>query len=145
MLAEEQLSEETKVSNSVVPTAPDRQTNPYLEHTQFQRCVSDMAWPTIRAYVRPHPTAQLQYLQDAVKSTMLVYQHRVSSTSRWARIRVMQEHLNHIPPSPLQPYQGFNNHHSSVIVSIFTFFYQVTTGGMPQPATLNMNHYQALS
>jgi hypothetical protein len=141
LAAEEMVINEEKAANTVVPSAPDRQTNPYLEHTQFQRCVAGMPWSTIQEYTRPTVTAQLGFLQDVVRSTMLVYQHRVSMTSRWARIRVMQEHLQHIPTTPLLPYQGFDNHHSTTIVSIFTFFYQVFNNNVPTPPTFNVTAY----
>jgi hypothetical protein len=56
LLVEEKLQEEIKAARYVVPTVPTCQINPYLEHTQFQRCVLDMAWLTIREYVRPSPS-----------------------------------------------------------------------------------------
>jgi hypothetical protein len=76
---------------------------------------------------------ELHFLASTVKSTVLVYQHIVASTARWARIQVMQEHPNDIPLKPLIYYQGFNNAHSNAVVKVFLYFYCIYTEAVPQP------------
>ena len=140
--AEAAIDEEKRTQYNAIPTLDERQTNPYLEHTQFQRCVAGISWAAAGEYTTPRSTAQLKYLQDTVKSTTLVYQHTVSNTSRWARIRVMQENTQHVPVTPLFHYQAFDLRHSSTLVKIFTFFYQISIGGLQRPSTLRITSTQ---
>ena len=120
----------------------ERQTNLYLEHTQFQKCVVGLSWVAAGTYTSPNSTSRLKYVQDSVKSMTLVYQHTVSITSRWARIRVMQENLQHVPVTPLFHYQAFDIRHSNTIVKIFTFFYQIYLGGLKRPRTFSITTSQ---
>ena len=140
--AEVTIDKEIKTQSNAVPVVDERQTNPYLEHTQFQKCLADISWEVVGNYTTPLRTPQLRYLQDTVKSTTLVYQHTVSTTSRWARIRVMQENAHHVPVSPLFHYQAFDIRHSSTLVKIFTFFYQIWVGGLQRPPTLQITTTQ---
>ena len=130
-----------------VPTPTKRQTNPYLEHTRFQTIVRGMAWQEIRQYTQSagNDEAALRYLEATVKSMVLVYQHTVAATSRWARIRVMQEDWQVIPRTPLFHYQGFDLRHSLPLVKVFIFFYRVCVLGAAQPHTLHMTHTQQIA
>jgi hypothetical protein len=134
--AEREALEDKKKRHATVHSAGDRQTNPYLEHTQFQKCIEGMAWEDVHQYTKPATEPMLKYVEDAVKSMVLVYQHTVAETSRWARIRIMQEHYNHIPLHPLFHYQAYKLHHSSTLVKIFTFFFQIYVKSRPRPPTL---------
>jgi hypothetical protein len=135
-MAESIVKLQNESKHAVVPIPSARQTNPYLEYTKFQACIQGLPWETVRRYTAM-PNAkkepELHFLASAVKSTILVYQHTVASTARWARIRVMQEHPNDIPLKPLIHYQGFNNAHSNAVVKIFLYFYRIHTEVVPQP------------
>jgi superfamily II DNA helicase RecQ len=140
--AERQIQEEEAMNKSIVPLAGVRQTSPFLEHTQFQKCIEGLSWDVVHSYTYPQITPILQYLRDTVKSTSLVYQYATACTPRWARIIAMQENSKHAPLVPLAPYMAFDNHHSNTMVSIFTVFYQIFTRAVPPPPTLKMNKRQ---
>lgn len=143
--AQTQADMEEAIAAAIIPPAPLRQTNPYLEHTKFQLCLGGLDWAEIREYIIPTTTPALNYLKKSVQSTTLVYQYITASTPRWARIQVMQEHLQHVPMAPLIPYLAFNNKHSNTLVYIFTFFYQVLSQRLPSPTTLSLTKRQAVA
>ncbi|XP_014550373.1 hypothetical protein COCVIDRAFT_31861 [Bipolaris victoriae FI3] len=132
-----QAREEQRAAEAAkIAPAPERQTNPYLKHTKFQQCVEGLSWEEARQYTRPDGDAKAQYLSQTVASMGLVYQCVVASTSRWARIQVMQENTQDVPTSPLIHYQAFNLHHTYIIAKVFLFFYHVFIRGRTTPSTL---------
>jgi hypothetical protein len=131
-------------ARKAVPARPSRQTSPFLEHTQFLRCLDELEWDKARQYTTPcRPIDKpLAYLQGAVKSTVLAYQNTVAVTSRWGRIRVMQENSKEVPAMPLVHYQGYDLRHAITLVKIFTFFYHVLAKGWKKPSTLTITPRQ---
>lgn len=149
--AHAQVGEEEAKRLANAPPSDERITNPYVEHTNFHILLAGMEWDKARSYVRPkQPTLPLTLLLNTVKSMFRVWQNTVAyGTSRWARIRVMQEDENHTPIQPLVHYQDFSLRHCNTLCCVFTFFFQIWEGGLACPAqmqssTLMKTTWQAL-
>lgn len=129
-----------------IPSAPSLSTNPWIAHTGFLQVFAETpTWDAAIAYVS-NPTAALEpklhYLYCTVKSMLRTWQNVTAQTSRYARIRVMQEHQTDVPLHPLETYQTLSLRHAGPLQKIFIFFYRVLEDDKKMPPTLTLQPHQ---
>jgi hypothetical protein len=120
------------------------ETNPWLSYTRFTEIIPDRFEDTLR-YTEPprremEPTLYLLYC--TAKSMVRTWQNSTAKTSRYARIRIMQEDTAHVPLHPLETYQNMSLQHALPLQKVFLFFYRVLVQGLPAPSQLNMTPTQ---
>ncbi|KAL5421406.1 hypothetical protein PMIN05_012584 [Paraphaeosphaeria minitans] len=131
---------------AAIPSTPSVSTNPWVAHTGVLQVFSNTStWAEALRYVAV-PTAagdlKLHYLYVTVKSMARTWQNVASKASRYARIRVMQEHKTDVPLTPLEPYQDPRLRHAGPLQKIFVFFYHVLVDNMEKPPTLHLQPHQ---
>lgn len=132
---------ERKDRINTVPQGDAIQTNPWLAYTRFLE-VLPATWDEGLQYMQT-PTAlqdpALYHLYSTVKSMVRTWQNSTAKTSRYARIRVMQEDVHDIPLHPLETYQALSLQHALPLQKIFVFFYRVYVQKLEAPTQLQLS------
>jgi superfamily II DNA helicase RecQ len=134
------VDKERKERLAYIPQGQSLQTNPWLAYTRFLGVLPER-WVEALSYTAPPAPQQepaLHYLYCTTKSMVRTWQNSTAVTSRYARIRVMQEDMNDVPLHPLEPYQYFALQHALPLQKTFTLFYRVLTQQLPQPRKLRL-------
>jgi hypothetical protein len=136
--------EQRKERLATVPHDQHVQTNPWLAYTRFLEILPPR-WEDALEYMAIPPREQepaLYFLHNIVKGMVRTWQNSTAKTSRYARIRVMQENISDVPLLPLEVYQNFDLKHALPLQKTFVFFYRVLVQGLPAPKQLCLSPSQ---
>jgi len=147
ILEAEGFAEQDRLSrNAAVPPRPSIQSNPWVAHLRYAEIFEQFStWNEALQYIaipKEKTEPKLFLLYSTVKSMVRTWQNVSASTSRYARIRVMQEDHTDVPTFPLEPYQDFDTKHAGPLQKIFIFFYRVLVQQLPKPNKLHLRNSQ---
>ena len=129
---------------ATIPHDQSVQTNPWLAYTRFLEILLDN-WDDALKYMAI-PTREtelaLYLVYSTTKSMVRTWQNSTAKTSRYARIRVMQEDSNDVPLLLLETYQNFSLQHALPLQKIFVFFYRVIEEGRHALSQLHLSTLQ---